>query len=168
MPRTCSICRHQKRGEIDANLLRGDTFRHIAAQFRVSTGALQRHRNSCISEQLEKAKEVSDVAAGSALVREIQEITRKTRDVLTRAMAEKNGDLALKAIARLERQLELKGRLLGQLQERNPGAQRIEVVYIDKAVIVPGNNAKTDSPATRAGDRDTERALLSEACENSQ
>jgi hypothetical protein len=51
-------------------------------------------------------------------------------------MSEKNGDLALKAIARLERQLELKARLLGELEERGTSVQHIEVHYVDKAVIL--------------------------------
>jgi hypothetical protein len=37
--------------------------------------------------------------------------------VLTRALRQKDGDLALKAIARMERQLESKARLLGDLEE---------------------------------------------------
>ncbi|HEV3332494.1 MAG TPA: hypothetical protein VG096_16005 [Bryobacteraceae bacterium] len=61
----------------------------------------------------------------------------KAGQILTRALRQKDGDLALKAIARLERQLELKARLLGELEQGSPTTiQHIEVHYVDKAVIV--------------------------------
>lgn len=50
MARACMICRHSRRTEIDAALVRSDSFRHIAAQFAVSTGALQRHRPRLLRE----------------------------------------------------------------------------------------------------------------------
>ncbi len=66
-------------------------------------------------------------------MKELRELTRKTGEVLTRAMRKKDGDLALKAIGRQEKQLELKGRILGQLEERgNGGATVVQVVYVDK------------------------------------
>jgi len=151
MPQICSICRHKNRPEIDAALLRSESLRNIAKQFGTSATALHRHRNSCVSQQLSKAKDASDVVAASALVRELREITAKTRDVLARAVREKNGDLALKAVARLERQLELKARLLGQLEERGAsGPVTVQVVYVDKQVNVTAPVSRT-APALPAG-----------------
>jgi hypothetical protein len=129
---TCSVCRHEQRSQIDAALIRSDSLRNIAKQFGTSAAALHRHRNACVRDQLSKAKEISDVTAASVLVKELRELTRKTGEVLARAVHQKNGDLALKAIARLERQLELKGRLIGPLEERNNGgATVVQVVYVD-------------------------------------
>jgi hypothetical protein len=84
-----------------------------------------------------KAKDESDLQSASVLVKELRELARKTGQILTRAMSEKNGDLALKAIARLERQLELKARLLGELEERGTSVQHIEVHYVDKQLVLP-------------------------------
>ncbi len=60
-------------------------------------------------------------------------------------MRRNDGELALKAIARLERQLELKARLLGELEERGGSTvQHIEVHYVDKQVVMPaGAGQKT-------------------------
>ena len=63
MPQTCSICKHQKRSEIDAALVSPDSLRTIAKRFETSAAALHRHRSTCIFEQLSKAKEFSDIAA---------------------------------------------------------------------------------------------------------
>jgi hypothetical protein len=131
MPRTCSICAHPKRPEIDAALVRPDSLRVIAGRFGTSKSSLERHRDKCVSDLLAKAKDISDVAAASHLVDELLKLTKKTGEVLTRAVREKNGDLALKAIARLERQLELKARLLGKLEERADSQTTVQVIYVD-------------------------------------
>jgi hypothetical protein len=84
-----------------------------------------------------KAKEQFDIQSASSLVKELCDLTKRTAEILSGAMREKDGDLALKAIARLERQLELKARLLGELEQGSPTTiQHIEVHYVDKAVIV--------------------------------
>lgn len=44
MPRTCTVCRHDHRQEINRALITGQPLRHIAAQFRLSASALQRHK----------------------------------------------------------------------------------------------------------------------------
>lgn len=45
MARPCTICEHARRAEIDRALVAGETFRHIAAHYGLSTGALQRHKS---------------------------------------------------------------------------------------------------------------------------
>ncbi len=133
MPRTCTICSNPKRIEIEAALIHSEPLRTIATRFDTSTGALQRHKDIHIPAKLARAKEENEIKAASALVKELRELTKKTGEVLARALRQKNGDLALKAIARLEKQLELKGRLLGELEDRGGRGDttKIEVVYID-------------------------------------
>jgi len=136
MPRTCTICNHPKRIDIDAAILRSEPLRNLAKQYGASSTALFRHKTDHIAKQLAKAKEVSEIASATVLLDELRELAENTREVLSRAVKEENGDLALKAIARLERQLELKGRLLGEIKEPGGTKNRIEVVYVDKALIV--------------------------------
>ena len=145
MGRICSICRHPDRLKIDSALIASEAHRSVAKRFNVSAPAVFRHQSAHLPAQMVKAKEVSEVAEASALVKELRELTRKTAAILTRAMRQKDGDLALKAVGRLERQLELKARLLGQLEERgNRGETRVEVVYIDKAIITPGSPGRAE------------------------
>ena len=49
-------------------------------------------------------------AGASTLVKELRDLARKTGQVLAGAQAKKDYELASKAIARIERQLELKAR----------------------------------------------------------
>src|ERR1700683_4444298 len=132
MARTCTICGDSKRAEIDAALIQNEAYRSVAKRFNVSAPAVFRHQSEHLPAQMVKEKEVSEVAEASALVKELRELTRKTAAILTPAMRQKDGDLALKAVGRLERQLELKARLLGQLEERGSGgATVVQVVYVD-------------------------------------
>ena len=140
MPRTCTVCGHPKRAEIDHALIRPEPLRTIAANYGTSKSSLERHRDKCLPAHLLKAKEDGETRNATALVRELQELARKTGDILSRAMREKNDGLALKAIARLEKQLELKARLLGDLEDRGATVQRIEVHYVDKQVVLQGAN----------------------------
>jgi hypothetical protein len=45
MPRTCTICRHLERHNIEADLRGGASYRDIARQHHVSKDALSRHAN---------------------------------------------------------------------------------------------------------------------------
>lgn len=43
MPRTCSVCQHADRPQIDAALRNGSSYRNIAARFGTSVSAVFRH-----------------------------------------------------------------------------------------------------------------------------
>lgn len=116
MPRTCTICSHEQRQEIDAALLAEAPYRHIAARFDTSTGALQRHREH-IPPHLAKAHEAAEIVEADTLLQKLKEINRETREVLADAKLEGNGELRLKALTRLEKQLELEAKLIGELQQ---------------------------------------------------
>ena len=74
--------------------------------------------------------------------------------MLARAQAKKDYELALKDIARMERQLELKARLLGQLEEREAVHASIQVVYMDRQLNVGAPiHASASLPALEANDR---------------
>jgi hypothetical protein len=49
MPRTCTICRHAKRPEIEADLRAGLPYRDVARRHSVSKDAVSRHRASHVS-----------------------------------------------------------------------------------------------------------------------
>jgi hypothetical protein len=89
--------------------------------------------------QLMKARELEDFDAGSNLVQRLREIHAETGAILAHAKKSKDWATALRAITRLERQIELEAELLGELERGGRGGDtRIEVVYIDKAVIAAG------------------------------
>jgi hypothetical protein len=49
MPRTCTICRHAKRYEIEADLQAGLPYRDVARRHGISKDAVSRHRASHVS-----------------------------------------------------------------------------------------------------------------------
>lgn len=119
MARKCSVCIHEKRREIEKGLLSGTTLRHLSASFGMSATSLFRHAKSHIPVALVKAKQVVEEIKAETLFDRLREINSEARAILEEARAggSKDNDLALKAIARIEKQLELEARLLGELDE---------------------------------------------------
>lgn len=128
MPRTCTICSHAQRAEIDAALVAGEPYRGIAQRFRVSPDAVYRHR-AHVPAALARAKDAAEVAHGDTLLEQVTGLQARTLAILTKA--EKTGDLptALRAIGEARRNLELLGKLAGELQEHG------DVIVINAAWI---------------------------------
>jgi hypothetical protein len=120
--------------------------RLIADRFGLSKTSLLRHRGNCISAQLSKAKELQETENGSDLVQRLREIHQETRAILSRAKKTKDWATALRAITRLERQIELEGALLGELAHGvRGGVTVVRVEYVDKMLNVNAPGA----PAAR-------------------
>lgn len=122
MPRACTICAHAERAAIDAALAAGTSFRDIALQFAVGFMAVQRHASTHVAQAVAQSQAAREaVAEGAALdvVKQLRTINVTTTAILEEARAARDGDLALKAIDRLQRQIELQAKLLGDLDERS-------------------------------------------------
>ena len=118
MPRTCTICNHESREAIDEKLLSGEAYRSIAKHYAISPAALFRHKDHLPAAMVKAVDAAETVQAGNLLDR-LRDLNRETAAILreARTKGEENNELALKAIARVEKQLELEGRLLGELSE---------------------------------------------------
>ena len=118
MPRTCTACTHEQRAAIDRALVAGLPFRHIAAQWALSTGALQRHRQQHLPALLAKAQEADDAARADDLLAQLRELQSTTLALLT--TAEQAGKLgtALLAVREARGNLELLAKLTQQLDTR--------------------------------------------------
>ena len=73
MPRTCTICRHTHRGEIEADLQAGSPYRDVARRHEISRHALWRHwanhiplHNATVFATAKKVMALLDEAATSA------------------------------------------------------------------------------------------------------
>jgi hypothetical protein len=132
MPPTCTICRHPQREAIDADLVSGIPFRHIAARTGTSTGALQRHKAGCLSACLVKASQAAEVANADDLLAKIRSLEQRANKI--GAKAEKSGDLrvALLAVHELTRIVELMSRLMEAAkkvtEQRKEGIQRARII----------------------------------------
>jgi hypothetical protein len=135
MPQVCTICRHASRDEIDQALIAGESFRNIAKRYGTSATALFRHRSRDLPTALVKAKDASETVRADTLLERLRALNTETLAILreARKAGTRNNELALKAIARAERQLELEARLLGELAagEGLGGPLRVIVEYVD-------------------------------------
>lgn len=116
MPRPCTVCRHPDRAAVDAALVDGEPVRTIAGRFGLSHNAVLRHRDGHLPESMAKAREAADVVRGDALLSQVRELQARALAILAAAEKAKDGRLALQAIREARGNLELLGRLAGELQ----------------------------------------------------
>jgi hypothetical protein len=117
VPRTCTICRHEESFAINEELVRREPYRHIASHYGVSTTALQRHSREHIPLLLLQASQAQKIAEADDLLASVQALYQEARGVLETAKGQEDYRLVLSAIDRAGKQLELLGRLRGELQE---------------------------------------------------
>jgi len=118
MARQCLVCQHEQKAAIDRELAAGKSLRDLSALFRVSEDSLARHRDAHISPVVVRAQEAEDITRGLDVVKQLKAINGVTMQILHEARQQKNPDIALKAIDRIERQITLQAKLLGDLDER--------------------------------------------------
>src|SRR5579862_4257405 len=119
MPRTCTVCKNPNREEIEADLLGTESFRATAARWSVSKSALLRHKEHHLPAAIVKAAAAKEEIHGGKLLERLTELNRETALILreARTASTKDNQLALKAIARVERQLVLEGQLLAEMKD---------------------------------------------------
>ena len=118
MGRTCTVCAHPERHAIDKALVAGDSFRDIAGRYGLSKSAVERHQAEHLPKVLTQARAEEDVAHALDVVKQLKTINGVSLTILKEARDARDGDLALKAIDRIHRQIELQAKLLGELDER--------------------------------------------------
>ncbi len=118
MSRACQTCQHADVAAIDRGLAAGQSLRDLSALFRVSEDSLARHRDAHIAKTVQKAQEATEIDHGLDVVKQLRAINAVTMQILHEARQQKNPEIALKAIDRIERQITLQAKLLGDLDER--------------------------------------------------
>jgi hypothetical protein len=118
MPRTCTVCEHPRREEIDRALVAGDANTKLSSVFAVSEQALRRHKGSHLPAKLVMAQAAEEEAEADKLLGQVRDLQRRVLDILDKA--EEAGELrtALSAIREARGNLELLAKLLGELDER--------------------------------------------------
>jgi hypothetical protein len=137
MPRRCTVCDHPQRQAIDEILVTGAPYRSVAKRFDLSESSVYRHKTEHLPAHLLKAREVEEVAHADDLLVQVRDLQRHALGILERA--EKAGDLktALAAISQARGNLELLGKLAGELDERPVVNLNISPEWLElRAVIV--------------------------------
>jgi hypothetical protein len=128
VPRTCTVCSSTRRLEIDAALLSGAAFRHIAQRFRLGAWCVYRHKRQHLAVHLVKAKDAAEILDADRLIEHLQSLRAETLGVLAAAKRSRDPQTMLKAIARAEAQLRLAAELLGELDQMRGAAVGVTIV----------------------------------------
>ena len=135
MPRTCTVCNHPGREEIERGLLAGEPFRHIAARSGTSTGALQRHRAEHLPAVLVEAHDAAEIARSDNLLDQVFELQARAFGILAKAEAAGDWRSALLAIRESRELVELLASATPQ-QQAEPSQQSI-IDFIRRSVVIP-------------------------------
>jgi hypothetical protein len=133
VPRTCTICKHERIEDINNALVGSKSYRSIAKRFEASESAMYRHQQDHLPQALSKAKEAAQAVEAGTLFERLGALNRETQEILREAREAGNHAIALGAISRAEKQLELEARLLGELDDR---------VKVAVGVSVEANNSQ--------------------------
>jgi hypothetical protein len=117
MPRVCTACTSPNREAIDRALVAATPLRTIADQHGVSKTALIRHKADHLPAALVKGKEAKEEAHALDIVKQLKTINAVTFEILAAARKGRDSETALKAIDRVQRQIEMQAKLLGALND---------------------------------------------------
>ena len=138
MPRRCTVCDHPERHSIDEALVTGAPYRSVAKRFERSESAVYRHKTEHLPAHLLKAKEVEEAARADDLLDQVRNLQAHALDILERA--EKAGDLrtALAAISQARGNLELLGKLAGEIDERPVVNLNVSPEWLELRAVMVG------------------------------
>ncbi len=137
MPRTCTICAHEQRAEIDAALLAGEPYRVIAQRYAASEDAVYRHKGH-LPRLIVKAHEAQEVAQADTLLEQVLSLKARALSILDKA--EDAGDLrtAVSAIREARATVELFAKLSGELQQEGTVNLVVNAEWLTLRAVVIG------------------------------
>ena len=132
------MCDHPERHSIDEALVTGAPYRSVAKRFERSESAVYHHKTEHLRAHLLKAKEVEEAARADDLLDQVRNLQAHALDILERA--EKAGDLrtALAAISQARGNLELLGKLAGELDERPVVNLNVSPEWLELRAVIVG------------------------------
>lgn len=136
MPRTCTACGHPQRPAIDAALLAGEPFRHIAERFGTSATALTRHKRDHIPAHVATAKDADQVAGADDLLAQVRSLQRKALDLLVKAEAVGDYRTALAGVREARACVELLLEVEGELDRRGVTNITISPQWIELRMVI--------------------------------
>ncbi len=120
MPRTCTVCTHPERHEIESALVnRSASYRVIASQYSITQAAVGRHvSGGHIAERLAKAREAEDAAKADELLMDVRRVQARTLIMLRDAERARDLRTALAAVREARNNIALLAEMRGQLDRR--------------------------------------------------
>lgn len=118
MPLACRFCESSDREALETALLRREqTQAEVAKALGVTRRAVGHHLKKHVPEAVRLAISSGKATqAGINVTHQLIEINQASRKILEEALEAKDASLALRAIDRVEKQLELQAKLLGDIE----------------------------------------------------
>jgi hypothetical protein len=113
--RTCTVCASPHRATIDAALIAGRSSRDLAAQYGLSHHAVSRHFATHLPQAQREAYKEQEAQRADDLLSEARRLREITMALLGRAVQANDLRTALVAVREARGNLELIGKLLGEL-----------------------------------------------------
>jgi len=138
VPRSCTVCEHPAREEIDRALVGGASNRSAASLYDVSEAAVRRHKANHLPAKLAMAEQAAEVTEASNLLAQVQDLQGRALAILDKA--EGTGDLrtALSAIREARGNLELLAKLLGELDDRPVLNLHVSPEWLELRTVIVG------------------------------
>ena len=118
MPRRCTVCTHDQREAIDQALTSQAPYRDIARRYGVSKDALWRHHDDHLPAVLRRAQEHQEDRHALDIVQQLRAINAASLEVLAAARRTGDREYVLKAVDRVQKQIELQAKLLGEISDQ--------------------------------------------------
>lgn len=106
MGQRCCICKHDKRLEIDRDIVKGVPHLKIGKKYGVSNLSVRNHAKNHLSRQMLKSDEMKSVAHSKNLFKEVQELIQRTKNILDKAEEDDRPMISLGAIRELRKTYE--------------------------------------------------------------
>src|SRR5882672_4692985 len=120
MPQICTICQKPERNAIDQALHGHQSITRIAADFHVTRAALRRHRDNHLRPVVANATQAAYRLTASQLLDRLNEVYTQTAAVLRETRADLDVPNSLRALLRLEHQIQLALKLAIRAQAEPP------------------------------------------------
>jgi hypothetical protein len=138
MPRSCTICGHAARTQIDKALAGGASNRSLASLYDVSEAAVRRHAGNHLPARVARAQEAEDVREALDVVKQLKAINAASLHILKEAREQGKQGTALAAIDRIHKQIELQAKLLGELDERPVVNIHLSAEWLELRAVIIG------------------------------
>ena len=117
MGRTCSICRHEEREDIELQIIDKVPYVQIEAQYGMSTASISRHKVH-MAERIAQADRAADVVTGGTLLERLETLERDARRIAKLAEDNDRLSVALQANREQQRIIELLLKVAGDLKNQ--------------------------------------------------
>ncbi len=107
MKSTCVICSLSNRLDIDREIVRGGNYAKLARENNVPYNMMWNHAKHHISRQLEQVARKADLLGSMDILGDIEDLIKRTKDILDEVETKKNYGIALQAIRELRGHYEL-------------------------------------------------------------